>query len=185
MKNILSLRNSIMVLLSLVIFIAAQPFNLKTKVLTITEFSNDSLRTSEWFYPGDYEGLSVVIKSPAVDSSVFAACYQRGYPDGSGNIRPKRPATLIDTFNTLVSGNFSTIGSWNNFYGDSSLAKAIDTIAGSGSVYMCKELQVYRSPFARVFLKGLTGNKKTNYSVVVVLSYIKYLRTEENQPIGN
>lgn len=149
--------------------------NLKIKEFTISNFSNDSLKSTAWFPVGDAEGLSVLIKSPVKDSSNFAVIYQRGYPDGSGGIIAKRPGMLVDTFNTLTAGNFQNAGGWINSLGsDSDLVQAIDSLQVNGYVCMLKNVYAYRSPYGRFFIKGLTSNKKSMYSVYITAIQPKY-----------
>jgi hypothetical protein len=156
----------------------AQPYNVKVTNYAFSGFKADSLKQTPYFNVGDYEGIDFVIRSTAKDSSVFAVCYQRGYPDGDGNIIPDRPASLIDTMNTLTSGNFQTLGSWINSAGDSDLVAAIDTVQLANYVTMVKTWTPKRSPYGRLFIKGLTGNKKANYNVFVTVVQTKYIRTD-------
>lgn len=168
----------LIVIMSACFLLFAQPYNVKVTNYMWSDFGFDSLKQTPTFYTGDYEGLSFVIRSTAKDSSHFAICYQRGYSDGNGNIAWDRPASLIDTINTLVSGNFQTAGSWVNSIGDSDLVAGIDSVQLSGYVTMVKTWSPFRSPYGRVFIKGLGNNKKSNYTVLVTVNQTKYIRTD-------
>jgi hypothetical protein len=168
-----------LVLLMISMTLAQSAYNLKTYSYFIPTFSNDSLKTTAWFPAGDCEGVDIVIKSTVKDSSVFQIGYQRGYWDG-GAIIAKRPFAVIDTFNTLTAGNFQAAGSSvsNTGVGDTDLVQAIDSAQVSGYCVMARHFYAYRSPYARIVIKGLTGNKKSAYNLFVIVSQPKYVRVD-------
>jgi hypothetical protein len=161
----------------LLIAVAFAQYNTKTYEFAITGFSNDSLKITPAFPVGDYEGISVAVQSTAKDSSLFALVYQRGYNVGGG-ILYDRPGSLIDTFNTSVSGNFNAAATWVNSVGDSDVVAAIDSTQLSGYVTMLRVFTPYRSPLARLYIKGLTGNKKAAYNVFITVTLTRYIRVD-------
>ena len=170
---------SIVLISAFAVFSQVSPaYNVKTFSFSIQSFSNDSLKATPWFPAGDGEGVDFVVKSAAKDSSVFTVAYQRGYWDG-GAIIAKRPSAIMDTFNTLVAGNFNAAGTAvYNAFGDTDVVQAIDSSQVSGFVVMAKHFYPFRSPYARLVLKGLTGNKKTAYGLFVTVSQPKYMRVD-------
>lgn len=169
---------TILCILAIVGLVTAQTaYNVKLNNFAINGFRSDSLKTSSWFAAGDAEGADIIIKAPTQDSSKFVVGYQRGYWDG-GQIVWKRPTMVIDTFNTLVAGNFQAAGSFLETPNDSDLVAAIDSAQISGTTLMAKRISTFRSPYARIVLKGLTGNKNTAYSVFVTVSQPKYVRVD-------
>jgi hypothetical protein len=176
-------KESIMKILFCVLAVATlifgqSAYNLKLWNFTVGSFAADSLKTSAAFPAGDGEGIDIIVKSPNKDSSVFLVGYQRGYWDG-GQIIWKRPYTVIDTFNTLTAGNFKAAGALAySAAGDTDVVQSIDSAQVSGFVIMERHFNAYRSPYARIVLKGLTGNKKTNYSTFITVSQPKYYRVD-------
>jgi hypothetical protein len=88
---------------------------------------------------------------------------------------------VVDTFNTLTAGNFQAIGTSIVGINDTDLVQAIDTNSQSGTtgfVYMAKHITPYRSPYARITLKGLTGNKNTAFNVFITVSQPKYYNVD-------
>ena len=153
-------------------------YNVKITNMAINTFAADSAKVTSWVPIGDGEGVDVVIKSTALDSSVFQVGYQRGYWDG-GRIVPKRPFWAVDTFNTLTAGNYQVLGSSVASVNDTDKQQAIDTVGQGGMVVMARHIPAYfRSPYARVVCKGLTGNKNTNYSLFITVSQPKYVRVD-------
>jgi hypothetical protein len=160
--------------------IGQSAYNTKIYQFSIATFKTDSSKVTGWFPAGDGEGIDVIIKSAAKDSSVFQVGYQRGYWDG-GAIIPKRPFMVIDTFNTLTGANFQAIGTSIAAINDTDLVQAIDTNSQAGTtgfVYMVRHVFPYRSPHARITLKGLTGNKNTFFNVFVTVSQPKYFNVD-------
>lgn len=156
---------------------AQSAYNVKTFQFPISTFKADSLENTGAFPAGDCEGVDVIIKSVAKDSSVFEVGYQRGYWDG-GQIIWKRPYMVVDTFNTLTAGNFIAAGTSIMGIQDTDLVQAIDSSQVPGYVVMARHIYPYRSPYARIVLKGLTGNKKSFYNVFVTVSQPKYYRVD-------
>jgi hypothetical protein len=159
-------------------FVVAQSaYNFKTYQYPVLTFNNDSLKNTGAFPAGDCEGIDVIIKSAAKDSSVFEIGYQRGYWDG-GQIIWKRPYMVVDTFNTLTAGNFIASGTSIVGVNDTDKVQALDSSQVPGYVVMAKHVYPYRSPYARIVVKGLTGNKKSTYGLFITVSQPKYYRVD-------
>jgi hypothetical protein len=156
---------------------AQSAYNVKTFQFPVATFKEDSLKSTAAFPVGDCEGLDLIIKSVAKDSSVFEIGYQRGYWDG-GQIIWKRPYMVVDTFNTLTAGNFIAAGTSIVGINDTDKVQALDSSQVSGYVVMAKHIFPYRSPYGRFVLKGLTGNKKSFYNVFITVSQPKYYRVD-------
>lgn len=169
---------TILCILAIVGLVAAQTaYNVKLNNFAINGFRSDSLKTTGWFAAGDAEGADIIIKAPTQDSSKFVVGYQRGYWDG-GQIIWKRPFLVVDTFSTLTAGNFQAAGSMIESPNDTDLVAAIDSAQVSGWTIMTKRVNAFRSPYARIVVKGLTGNKNTAYNVFVTVSQPKYYRVD-------
>jgi hypothetical protein len=165
-------------IVTLIVCLFAQPYNVSVLHSTITGFAYDSLKASDVFYVGDYQGVSILIKTSIQDSAKFYYCYQRGYWDGNAIVW-KRPSVLIDTFNTLTSGNFQTTGSYvQTGRADTDLVQAIDTIGLGGKTQQITYFCPIRSPYMRIWCKGLTGNKHSAYTIYVNASMTKYNRVD-------
>jgi hypothetical protein len=155
-------------------------YNYRVYPLSITGFSYDSLKTTTQFPTGNYEGLTVIVKVPTtIDSAKFVLCYQRGYIDYDGStILWKRPSMVVDTF-FITAGNYNAAGTMIDAGGaDTNKAQAIDSVQQSGYTFMIRDITPYRSPYGRFFIKGLTGNKHTQYTVSVVAVLTRYLRVD-------
>jgi hypothetical protein len=152
--------------------------NTKITGYMINKMGTDSLKVTPGFKLGDYEGLSFVIKSPVRDSSLFIVCFQRGYMDNDGNIVWKRPSMLVDTFNTLVAGNFQAVGSYVNAVSDTDLVGALDSLQYAGSVIMARNVTPYRAPYGRFTFKGITGNRVALYNFSISVNQTKYYRVD-------
>lgn len=177
-----AMRTILLILACVGLVFAQSAYNVKTYTYSIPAFSNDSLKVTNWFPAGDAEGVDVVIKSAEKANAVFEVGYQRGYWDG-GAVVPKRPYAVIDTFDVSTAGNFQVLGSSiSNAANDTDKVKAIDTLSMGGYAIMARHFNAYRSPYARIVVKGLTGNKATAYALFVIVSQPKYFRVNANDP---
>lgn len=153
-------------------------YNQKEYNLSITSFGSDSLKRSRWFPVGDYAGFSLVVLSPQKDSSKFLIGYERGYPY-NGLIIPDYPWAVMDSFTTFTAGNFKTAASLiDNAGADTILASALDSVSYAGYVFNIIPFIPYRSPYARIVLKGITGNSVELYTVYISASLTKYDRVD-------
>ena len=156
-------------------------YNVRIYQYAVGTFAADSLKATSWFPAGDAEGVDIVVKSSIKDSAVFQLGYQRGYWDG-GQVISKRPFAVIDTFNTLTAGNFIAAGtSVSNFANDTDVAQALDTAVVGGYATMARHFWAYRSPYARITLKGLTGNKHSTYNIFVTVNQPKAINVDPVQ----
>jgi hypothetical protein len=149
--------------------------SVSTKHLMVTLMAYDSLRSTQWFSVSDLENIATVVSTLTKDSANFYYCWQRGYRDENDTIIWKRPSFVIDTFNTLTAGNFQSIGAIISAP-DSDLVKALDSLQnGSNTVSQVEQFSPKWSPVARLWFKGLTGNKHTLYNIFVTVNQRGYV----------
>jgi hypothetical protein len=155
--------------------------SVSAKHLMITQMAYDSLRSSPWFSVSDLENIATVVSTTTKDSANFYYCWQRGYRDENDTILWKRPSMVIDTFNTLTAGNF-TSGGTSIAAPDSDLAKVLDsTQYSSVSVSQIEQFSPKWSPVARIWFKGLTGNKHTWYNILLTVNQRVYVPVSTTQ----
>lgn len=154
----------------------------------ITGFTGDTTRYTDKFNVGDNEGLRVIIRCPVVDSGLFVVKYQRGYMVDGGETNTggwvlwDNPPCLLDTFNTTVAGNFFDVtGMVSNGGNDSDMVQALDSVSISGYAVMIKEIPTWKSPYGRIVVTGLTGNRVEPYTLYINVEMNKYYRTENRQ----
>ncbi len=160
-------------------------YNYKHKFCSINNFTSDTIRWTDLFIVGDYEGVDVVIRANSIDSVKFIVGYQRGYPS-SGTIVWERPWVSFDTVDITTEANIKTQDSM--FYsasGDTDIVLAVDTSQVSDYTIMIRHIDAFRSPYARFVIKGLSGNSVEPYNVLFDIILPKYYRVDvgtTNQP---
>ena len=153
-------------------------YNQREYNVSISNFSSDTILYSNKFPVGDYEGVAAIVLTAEDDSSKFVFGYQRGY-NYNGRIVWDRPAVIIDTFDITTAGNIKTFDSLTyNAHLDTNVTQALDTTQYAGYNMMIAPFTPYRSPFARFFVKGLTGNSTAAYTVYITASLTKYQRVD-------
>lgn len=145
---------------------------------SILNFSGTSARYTSTMPTGDYEGIEVLVRVPKSVTAKFVLSYQRGKK--VGNFFFWDQPVMIDTFNTTEAANYKTIDSMvTNTGNDTDVVKAIDSTQLSGYTTMYKQPIVYRSPFGRFRIKGLTGNSGTGYTVLINTTLLKYYNNND------
>jgi hypothetical protein len=159
---------SLILIVSTVTF--SQVYNVKTTSFSFSDFKADSMKQGPLLNISDNENIEILTKvndtSAAgfkTDSIKFVIGYQRGCittnASGLQDTAWLRPSRLIDTIDALDTLNWQAAGS---LVGDTLLAKALDTAYVTGFITNEKTFTAFWSPIARIWVKGLTGNKKTS-----------------------
>lgn len=168
----------ILVMIVVLSTFAQTAYNSKVHNLAISGFASDTLRYTDKFAAGDYEGVDVVVMSTSQDSAKFLVGYQRGYPVWGSTVW-ENPTVVFDTFDVAIAANYRTQDSL--FYaasGDTDLVALVDSTQLSGYTIMVRHLYPFRSPFARIVVKGLTGNSDEAYDLFFAVSQPKYVRVD-------
>lgn len=172
------MRSIVIIMLLVISAIAQTAYNSKVHNLAISNFASDTLRYTDKFAAGDYEGVTVVIMSNSQDSAKFIVGYQRGYSVWN-SVLWERPWVAFDTFDVSVDASYMTQDSL--FYaasGDTDLVARIDSLQFSGYSIMIRQILPYRSPFARIVVKGLTGNSVEPYNLYFAICQPRYSRVD-------